>query len=184
VSFAVHILPEEDIMTDPIAIIENEQMEFLKLCTALETIADALPRNIDLYQVNVATLFLRNSFADLLAVQEALLFVPLRQRTMAGDDCEAILSQIEREHVADRELAIEVADALEEVNTRGFVANPEMLGYLLRCFFEGQRRHAAWEQLIVYPLCRLRLTDADLAGITLRLGEKPRYVFPKAKQCG
>ncbi|MEJ2118025.1 MAG: hemerythrin domain-containing protein [Alphaproteobacteria bacterium] len=169
-------------MTDPIAIIENEQMEFLKLCTALETIADALPRNIDLYQVNVATLFLRNSFADLLSVQEALLFPPLRQRTIAGDDCEAILSQIEREHEADRELAIEVADALLEINNRGYVANPEMLGYLLRCFFEGQRRHAAWERLTVYPLCRLRLTTADLAGITQKFAGKSRFVFPVTGQ--
>ncbi|MEJ2124888.1 MAG: hypothetical protein P8Y47_08780 [Alphaproteobacteria bacterium] len=171
-------------MTDPIAIIENEQMEFLKLCTALEMIADALPRNIDLFQVNRATLFLRNSFADLVAAQEAFLFAPLRRRTKAGDECKVLLSQIELEHIADKELAIEVADALEEVSNKGYASNPEMLGYLLRCFFEGQRRHAAWERLIVYPLCRLRLTAADLVVLSQRLGEKPRIVFPATRACG
>ena len=40
--------------------------------------------------------------------------------------------------------------------------NPDMLGYMLRGFFETQRRHVAWENAVVMPLAYARLTQDDL----------------------
>jgi hypothetical protein len=37
-----------------------------------------------------------------------------------------------------------------------------MVGYMLRSFFESYRRHIAWENTIVLPLARARLTGEDL----------------------
>jgi hypothetical protein len=52
-----------------------------------------------------------------------------------------------------------------------------MLGYLLRCFFEGYRRHAAWEKLVIYAICRNRLTADDRVDLTLRLASVARFTF-------
>jgi hemerythrin-like domain-containing protein len=168
---------EEEAMFDPIAIFENEQEEFLELCTALEQVADALPGNIDHFQVYAAIPFLRNGFAELVALQEKVLFAALRRRAILTDNVDGILAQMEREHASDQGLAIEVAEALGELRHGRRPDNPEMLGYLLRCFFEGQRRHAAWERLVLYPLCRERLTSEDVIELTQRLACTPRFVF-------
>jgi cytochrome c553 len=40
-----------------------------------------------------------------------------------------------------------------------------MLGYMLRGFFERYRRHVHWENTLVMPLVRRRLTEDDLANL-------------------
>ena len=41
-----------------------------------------------------------------------------------------------------------------------------MLGYMLRGFFERYRRHIHWENTLVMPLARLRLTPGDLEDLS------------------
>jgi hemerythrin-like domain-containing protein len=174
---ATHASFKEEAMFDPFAIFENEQEEFLKLCTALEEVADTLPGNIDHFQVYAVIPFLRNGFAELVALQEKVLFAVLRRRAAHATDVEAVLTQLEREHASDQGLAIEVAEALGGLHRGRRPENPEMLGYLLRCFFEGQRRHAAWEKLALYPLCRRWLAAGDVVELAQRLACTPRFVF-------
>ena len=40
--------------------------------------------------------------------------------------------------------------------------NPNMVGYMLRSFFESYRRHIHWENAVVLPLARSRLTEEDV----------------------
>ena len=37
-----------------------------------------------------------------------------------------------------------------------------MVGYMLRSFFESYRRHIHWENVVVLPLARARLTREDI----------------------
>ena len=37
-----------------------------------------------------------------------------------------------------------------------------MVGYMLRSFFESYRRHIHWENAVVLPLARARLTREDI----------------------
>lgn len=162
---------------DPIALLEKDQDEFLRLCVALEEIADALPGNVDFAKAEAAMLLLRDGFASHVSVQEELLFPLIRRRSAASDNIGAVLGQFEYEHAVDLGLAVEVAEALSALIDRRGAANPEMLGYLLRCFFEGYRRHAAWERHVLYPICRHRLTAEDGVELSLRLASTPRYTF-------
>ena len=59
--------------------------------------------------------------------------------------------------------ALELADELQLLVDTGMVRNAEMLGYMLRGFFEHQRRHIEWEKGVLLPLARQTLTPADLA---------------------
>ena len=171
------IVLERVAMRDPIAVLENDQEEYLKLCIALEEIADALPGNVDFAKAEAAVLLLRDGFANHVSAQEELLFPILRRRAIASDHIDALLGQIEYEHAVDQGLAVEVAETLADLIEQRRAAKPEMLGYLLRCFFEGYRRHAAWEKHVIYVICRNRLTADDCVDLTLRLASAARFTF-------
>jgi hypothetical protein len=49
-----------------------------------------------------------------------------------------------------------------------------MLGYMLRGFFERYRRHVHWENTLVMPLARLRLTADDLTTLQAQMSENRR----------
>jgi hypothetical protein len=74
-----------------------------------------------------------------------------------------MIDRLTEEHDTDEGLAIEIADALEEVTDGRLPQNAESLGYMLRGFFDSQRRHIAWENQVVLPLARDVLTADDLA---------------------
>ena len=72
--------------------------------------------------------------------------------------------------------ASEIAEALQTLAQGGRPANPEMLGYMLRGFFERYRRHVHWENQLVMPLARQRLNRDDLEQLAARLGENRRLL--------
>jgi hypothetical protein len=51
-----------------------------------------------------------------------------------------------------------------------------MLGYMLRGYFDSQRRHIAWEDRVVLPVARQVLTSDDLASLQswVMASEHPR----------
>ena len=71
------------------------------------------------------------------------------------------MQQLEAEHAADESFAHELADELQLLADTGLVRNAEMLGYMLRGFFEHQRRHIEWENRVLLPLAR---ADAHAGG--------------------
>lgn len=164
-------------MQDPVVIFENEQEEFLKLCMALEEIADALPDNVDFWKVEAALTLLRDGFRSHITSQEDILFPLLRKRIQEDNNIEDCLAQLEYEHAVDQGLSVEVSEALGDLIGQRRAENPERLGYLLRCFFEGYRRHCAWEKLIVFPICRKMLTAEDRANLAARLANLAHFVF-------
>lgn len=175
-----HSALDKDAPQDPIAILENEQEEYLKLCMALEEIADTLPGNVDFAKAEAAAILLRDGFACHISSQQDFLFPLLRQRTKDAEEAKAVevlLTQLEYEHAIDQGLAVEVTEALNELIENRSTVNPEMVGYLLRCFFEGYRRHSAWEKHVLFDICRNCLTAQDRIDLTLRLTSSARFTF-------
>jgi hemerythrin-like domain-containing protein len=131
-------------------------------CDALERIADGLPDEFDRAAVASLLPALRRDLSAHVDDEERGLFPLLRRRAHLEDNLESILVQLAEEHAADLEYAEEVIAQLEEVVRLGRVPNPDMLGYMLRGFFQAQRRHLMWEDAVLLPLARLRLSAADL----------------------
>jgi hemerythrin-like domain-containing protein len=148
---------------DPIAVIEEEHALQLEFCDVLELIADSLPNRVDLNLTRIAIPILRNSMPLHMKLEEEVLFPLMRKRVAGTAHFAAILERLEDEHETDEDLAAEIADALEAVGETGVPDNPEMLGYMLRAFFDSQRRHIAWENRVVLPLARDVLLPSDLA---------------------
>ncbi len=154
---------------DPLALVEEDHALQLELCGLLEHLADCLPECIHGAVALSAAAILRQALGPHLQLQEEMLFPLLRRRAGADSALMAIVSQLEAEHAADEMLAHELADELQLMGQSGRARNPEMLGYMLRGFFERLRRHIAWETRLLLPSVRRILTHADIARLQDRI---------------
>lgn len=148
---------------DPLAVIEEDHGLHLELCDVLECIADSLPNGADPGLVRVAVAFLRNGFPAHLRIEEHVLFQLVERHAAKAGHLRPVIEHLKAEHSADECAAVEIADELQVLAQHGRVANAEMLGYMLRGFFEAQRRHIWWEGSVLLPLARAALTPEDLA---------------------
>lgn len=150
---------------DPIGLLREEHALQNELCNLLETLADGLPHQFDRALAQVSISILETGMPSHMRLEEEALFPLLRQRVPDSHPMHSALSCLEHEHDRDGAAVVEIADALRSAISLGRVANPDMLGYMLRGFFDSQRRHIAWEEAVVLPTARDVLTAADLRAI-------------------
>ena len=162
--------PSSKTMASPpgslLSAIEREHDAEMCLCNMLEQLADALPEPLDARIAPAGIATLRICVRRHIILEEHCLLPMLLKRAKPGEINEDLLAHITREHASDECHAHEAADEMEKALSCGRVVKPEMLGYMLRCFFESRRRHIAWENAIIIPLARLRLSKKDLAGFS------------------
>ncbi len=166
----------EGASSNPLDVIAHEHEWQEKLCDALERIADDLPDNVDRMLVAAILPMLRIDLRVHIRDEEEGLFPLMTRRAQPGDNFDEIAQVLSVEHAADEGFADEIVDQLEELKDGKRPLNPEMVGYMLRGFFETQRRHLAWEDAVVLPLARARLTADDLrqlSGIMLENRKEP-----------
>jgi len=158
---------------DPLDRLASEHAVQLELCDALEFIADGLPHHVDRGLVREVIPLLTRGLAGHFDFEEQALFPVLRKRGAAEIPLIAALNQLEAEHTRDEDGAIELADELQALAEQGQARNPEMVGYMLRGYFESQRRHIKWENAVVLPAARRILSAADLQELSLYMERKP-----------
>ncbi len=150
-----------------LACIEKEHRAERNLCDMLERIADDLLEPLDTELARTSLVTLRRCLKRHVALEEKYLYPVLTKRLCPGDLAENMLEHIRCEHSSDESLGHDTAEQLEQALMSGRVANPEMLGYMLRGFFECRRRHIAWEDAIVLPLARYRLSAKDFRAFSV-----------------
>ncbi|MDQ6435256.1 hemerythrin domain-containing protein [Mesorhizobium sp. LHD-90] len=127
----------------------------LLLCDELEALADRLPSGADRQHC----LHLARAVYPLVVstheIEEALLFDPLGSLAGRVPDVPATLERLRFEHQSDLCFAEEIHDALLAFGRGEPVMTADAVGYLLRAFFEGVRRHVAFEKEILVPLLAL-----------------------------
>jgi hemerythrin-like domain-containing protein len=146
------LLKTDTTLDETILLLEREQGWLLYLCNQLETFADSLPAGFD--QARAICLLQRTEAAlrRHISLQEGVIFPTLIKGERARK-LGLILGQLEYEHSSDSALILET---IETVMTQGFYARvqAERFGCLLRHFFEGHRRHLAWETQVLDPFVR------------------------------
>ena len=130
-------------------------MRLMRLCAALEKIADGLPGSGHQVRTGKVLSFLDKAFARHAFLNEKCLFPLIRSLEEKNEHIELMLRELEFEHSADRGLIVEILSAYMGRDSRN--AGLEALGYLLRSFFENYRRHSAWERITLYPIVRKHL---------------------------
>lgn len=150
---------------NPIDRIVAEHKLQLQLCDTLEFIADGLPDSVDRRLVRQVIAILDHGLEPHFRAEETFLFPLLRERGTNDHSLIAALDQLEMEHLRDEDISAELVEELRQLAEHGNARNPDMLGYMLRGFFEGQRRHIAWENGVVLPAARRMLSADDLKGL-------------------
>lgn len=130
---------------DPRAIFRRAQGEILGLCDILEEIADSLPDNLNRRKCRLAATSMEPLLFDIHRFEETTIF-PLARRELhrLGAPCRCV-ERLEAEHAEDQGFAGDLALALNDaMESSAFHA--ELLGYMLRGFFDSVRRHTAFER--------------------------------------
>lgn len=160
---------------NPLDMIASAHALQVQMCDAMERIADGLPDEVDRRLCAQVASCLQFDLPLHHHDEEEALFPLLKKRAKPEDGLDQILERLAAEHSSDNDFASEIAEALETLGQGGRPANPEMLGYMLRGFFERYRRHVHWENQLVMPLARLRLTREDLDQLQSQMNENRRH---------
>jgi len=150
---------------NPLDLIAQAHVLQEQICDVLERIADGLPDDVDRRLCAQAASYLLYDLPRHHHDEEAGLFPLLRERLESDDGLDAILDRLASEHLIDTDFAGEIAESLDLMGRGERIPNPEMIGYMLRGFFERYRRHVHWENTLIMPLARKRLTEDDLAAL-------------------
>jgi hemerythrin-like domain-containing protein len=160
--------------SDPIDAFERQHRRLRQMCDGLEAIADSLPDQVDCGLCAFLAGELRVNLPGRHRREEQVLFPLIELRAEVEDTVGPVLARLRHEHSLDEGYAAELGDLLDTLSREVRPANPDMVGYMLRGFFECYRRHVHLEQVVILPLARSRLTDADLQHLGDRLGD-PGY---------
>lgn len=124
------------------------------LCCQLEHIADNLPDNVDRQEC----LYVARSVVPMVKLahdfEENVLFPILRERCSNSVEIDKTLDRLQGEHWEDESYAAEIHHGLISFASGLSEISVDSLGYMLRGFFEGMRRHLAFEREHVLPLLR------------------------------
>jgi hemerythrin-like domain-containing protein len=148
--------------TDALDVLTAEHAMQLELCDCLEHLADSLPDQVDRRLARAVACIIREDVAKHFAWEEEALFPVLLSHAHDHATLSPILRQLEAEHERDEDYASEIAESLSSFADTGVIGNAEMLAYMLRGFFEGQRRHVTWEDTLLVPLARSILDAEEL----------------------
>jgi len=151
------------LVRNPLDIIAHAHALQHELCDALERIADGLPDDVDRRLCARASSTLQFDIPLHHRDEEEALFPQLRLRAEPSDGLGGILDRLAAEHHADTDLGAEIVEWLDQLAEGRRPGNPEMVGYMLRGFFGSYRRHIDWEDTLVMPVARQRLTGEDFA---------------------
>lgn len=170
-------LPSNDCLTRPIAFMQQGHERHLLLCDALEAIADGLPDNVNPNLTRCALTLLRSSALDDARAQEQALLQALGHHTASTRHLRFVIDRLAADHADDCCAALEIAGALGELAEHGSVSNPDLLGFMLRAYFDAQRRHIEWEARVFLPLVSELLTSDELANLRQNAAIRPGRRF-------
>ena len=98
----------------------------------------------------------------------------LERRCEPEDNLDDVLKQLTKEHELNRDLVSFMVEDLEALADGRTLSNPVRLMMNVKEFSETQRQHVTWEERVLLPLARQRLTAEDLAAIGRNMAARRR----------
>jgi hemerythrin-like domain-containing protein len=139
---------------NPLAYLAHDHATQRALADLLEGVADGLPDGVDRRAAALGAHSLRMLAARRWALEEQALFPLIESRAPDGAPARRAIAIARREHRETAGRAIELADELEALAAIGRARNPDALGFMLRAFFDGLRRHLDWMDATIMPAAR------------------------------
>ncbi len=126
----------------------------LALCDNLESIADSLPNEVDIQHCLYVARALYPAVKSAHEFEEGQLFPALAAHIKKDASLDASLERLRYEHWEDEAYCQELTEELMDLAQGKTKRDSEKTGYMLRGFFEGLRRHIAFENEYIYPMIR------------------------------
>ena len=123
-----------------------------QLCDKLELLADSLPNELDEQNCLVIAKSILPVLMDAHEFEENVVFPALRQNIDDKNKLDATLERLKFEHWEDESFAEELRVCLVDLVTNRDINQVKPISYMLRGFFEGVRRHVAFEREHIMPL--------------------------------
>jgi hypothetical protein len=161
----------------PLTTLLRGRAEQRGICDHLELIADQLGGPID-RRLCLSTLDRLAYELPLYQEDEEALFDILGARTQPEDLVSGCINQAVRDHRHSQDFTLEIADAIEDHLANAQTANPDALGYMLRCAFEGLRHHMAWEDVTLLGPLLQPFTDEEIERLHSHLARNRRSRAP------
>ncbi len=131
----------------------NAQFE---LCQKLEDLADNLPHDVDLQKCLTLARIISPVLKQAHDYEEHTLFPKLRDWFSDNVQLMGTLERLRFEHWEDESFADELREVLVSFARGHDSEMTKSLPYMLRGFFEGLRRHAAFEREHILPILQTR----------------------------
>jgi hypothetical protein len=144
-----------------IALLRKNHHDKLALCDRLEEIADALPDNIDRHICATTARAIEPILKKAHQYEEQQLFPAIAQFHHGRKDLTMIFDRLRAEHYEDECFGEEVRDVLLALGANRPTQSADATGYMLRGFFEGLRRHMAFEAELAKPLREQQKTASE-----------------------
>lgn len=131
------------------AAFDTSHGRLLALCHQLEEFADALPNRLDRARCDKVAKTMLPLLKACHAAEDRLIdAMDAAHRSVLV----VSIARLKSEHLRDEFFAEDIVEALGRVSDDEPPPNPEAFGFMLRSFFETQRRHIAFEQEHIVPL--------------------------------
>ena len=123
--------------------------------------------------------YLRRDLPNHAADEERDLFAAMRKRCGRADNIETVFEVLSAEHSGDEQMAEDVIAGIERrLNAPSERVDPNFAA-AAKAFAATQRRHLAWENALLLPVARKRLTEGDLRRLGRKMAERRGIPFPK-----
>jgi len=168
----------ENLLREPIDYLYADHFRQRVVCKLLDDIAydPGAPEVARL--ATVVAEYMENDLPRHVADEEQDLFPLLRARCEPQDSIEGILSQLSEEHAKDEGLSSTLLAGLRRLANGQTPKDQAAFLEVVASFAESQRRHLAWEERLVLPLARKRLSDADLPKMGHNMAARRDIAFP------
>ncbi len=163
-----------DRILEPIDYIRSEHDRQLRLCDRIDQLVRQQRPEALRKEATGLLAYLTEALPLHCRDEEEDLFRLLRRACPPEDRIETVLSELDRDHATELFLGHHVVAHLKARGGRNPVPDETRLYRDLLAFTECQRRHLEWENTVVLPLARTRLSAADLAEMGRNMSARRR----------
>lgn len=168
----------ETLLREPLEFIYADHYRQRCLCTALDEMM-ARPDDPTVPECAEAVLaFVEHDMVLHIEDEEESLFPLLGKRALPEDRLEQVLGLLSEEHERDKALAASLCAGLKRVAAGTASPSWDAFWRAATAFSETQRRHLAWENAVVLPLARRRLSVADMVALGRAFAARRGVPYP------
>ena len=165
----------ENLLRHPIDYLQAEHLRQLRVCDLLDSILRHPDGTESRAGAEIVLDYLKVELPRHIADEEEDLFPRLEAACAPSDNLEGMIQVLKEEHAQNAILLESVEGALSSLKTKSFLDMPAQFGAV---FAEAKRRHIRWENALLLPLARARLSAEDLRDLGRGMATRRQIPYP------